>query len=71
MSCLKDFQLLKELTIVAYMISSKTVVFKSHFYEVNDKKRAYYSSSTGGGDYIRYITTGINETKEFDYLQHN
>lgn len=55
---------------MAYTISSKTVVFKSHFYEVNDKKRAYYSSSTGGGDYMRYIATGINETKEFDYLNY-
>lgn len=55
---------------VAYKVTSKTVVFKSHFYDVSDSKRDYYSSSTGGGDYLRYIETGANETKEFDYLNY-
>lgn len=52
------------------MVSSKTVIFKSHFYEIGDSKRDYYSSSTGGGDYLRYIATGINETKGYDYLDY-
>ncbi len=55
---------------MAYKVCNKTIVFKSHFYDVNDTKRAYYSSSTGGGDYMRYIATGINETKDFDYLNY-
>lgn len=46
------------------------VLVRLRYYGPKARNREWYSSSTGGGDYLNYVDTGSKAGKYYDYVQY-